>query len=333
MVTRITFYERQNIEYLLKCRLKVTKIANLLHRDHSVISREISRNTGLYPIYFPYSAVVAQKATDRRARITNSRKLVKDSELKNYVVRRLKDDWSPEQIAGRLKKHPPSKLSGKYISDEAIYDYIYDKNSDGQYLWQYLRKAHYIRQKQHGRKPQRVNIPEKVSIHERPAIVDQRKRIGDFESDLMVFSQQRPAVSVQYERKSQLVRINIVSDHSATENKEVLMKTIESLPNNLVKTITFDNGGENVKHTEIRDDFNVETYFCDTYASWQKGGVENINGLLRQYLPRKTNLANVTNEDIAEIEQKLNDRPRKSNNYLTPNEVLEEYIEKSTLVH
>lgn len=224
-------------------------------------------------------------------------------------------------------------MLGKYISDEAIYDYIYDKDSDGQYLWQYLRKAHFVRRKQHGRKPQKVNIPEKVSIHERPNIVDERKRIGDFESDLLCFSKQNQAVSVQYERVFQLLRINKVASRNATDNKEALFKTVESLPANFVQSMTFDNGGENVRHTEIRDDFNIDTYFCDTYSSWQKGGVENINGLLRQYLPRKTNLADVTDEDIARIEQKLNDRPRKANNYLTPNEILEEYIEKSILVH
>lgn len=333
MQTRLTFYERQKIEYLLKCKLKITKIAALLHRDHSVISREVRRNTGQYPDYFPYSAVVAQKATQRRAKITNKRKLAKDEVLGSYVVSRLKDGWSPEQISGRLKNQPPQELQGKYISDEAIYDYIYDQGSDGQYLWQYLRKAHYVRRQQHGRKTQKVNIPEKVSIHERPTTVDQRTRLGDFESDLLCFSGQKLAVSVQYERKSQLVKINKVSDHGANENKAALIKTIEALSANLVQTITFDNGGENVKHTEIRDDFNIETYFCDTYSSWQKGGVENINGLLRQYLPRKTNLANLNDAEIAQIEQKLNNRPRKTSSYLTPNEVLEEYIEKSILVH
>lgn len=333
MQIRLTFYERQKIEYLLKCKLKITKIAKLLHRDHGVISREVKRNTGQYPQYFPYSAVLAQKATQRRAKITNKRKLAKDEVLNNYVASRLKDGWSPEQISGRLKNHPPKSIQGKYISDEAIYDYIYDQGSDGQYLWQSLRKAHFTRRKQHGRKTQKVNIPEKVSIHERPDIVAKRQRLGDFESDLMIFSQPKEAVSVQYERKSQLVKINKVNDHGAQESKIALVKTIESLPANLVQTITFDNGGENVKHTEVRDDFNVDTYFCDTYSSWQKGGVENINGLLRQYLPRKTNLANLTNHSIAQIEQKLNNRPRKANNYLTPNEVLGEYIEKSILVH
>ncbi|PIP51526.1 hypothetical protein COZ61_00670 [Candidatus Berkelbacteria bacterium CG_4_8_14_3_um_filter_33_6] len=116
-------------------------------------------------------------------------------------------------------------------------------------------------------------------------------------------------------------------------NTKGLVETIESLPENLVQTITFDNGGENARHTQIRDDFNIATYFCDTYSFWQKGGVENMNGLLRQYLPRKTNLENITDDDINKIEQKLNTRPRKTLNYLTPNEVLEEYVEKQQVVH
>lgn len=334
MSKRLTFYERQRIEYWLGAKVKITMIARILHRDHSVISREVRRNTGQFPIHFPYSAVVAQRATNRRSRITNTRKLVKDEKLRDYVEFHLKHDWSPEQISGRLKDHPPINMKGKYISDEAIYDYIYDKRCNGQYLYKHLRKAHYVRHKQCGRKPHKVNIPEKVSIHQRPQEVINKARLGDWESDLLCFSHpQKQAVSVQYERKSQYISLTKVASRSADDNEQALIKTFELMPHDLRLTLTFDNGGENAKHTNIRDDFNIDTYFCDSYSSWQKGGIENINGLLRQYLPRKTDIGQMTYDEMYNIQQKLNQRPRKSNSYLTPTEVMEQYVNKSISVH
>lgn len=330
---RLTFFERQQIESLFRQGWKIRNIANQLGRNHTVISREVNRNTGQYPDYFPYSAVVAQKATERRAKLTNTHKLDRDPDLKVWVGKKLKKGWSPEQIAGRLRKKPPPKLTGKYISDEAIYTYIYQPYSDGESWWQYLRKAHYLRRKQHGRKPQQVRIPDKVSIHDRPEVVNQRDRLGDWESDLISFSRQLEAVSVQYERRIQAVKINKVKDHGAKEKTEALIKTIEVLPLGTVKTITFDNGGENAKHTQIQVDFDVQTYFCDPYASWQKGGVENMNGLLRQYLPKSTDMTQVTNAMIQTIENHLNTRPRKALGYLTPNECLKEYTRKAEYVH
>ena len=112
---------------------------------------------------------------------------------------------------------------------------------------------------------------------------------------------------------------------------EALKQTIESLPDNLAQSITFDNGTEGAKHQELKRDYDVKTYFCDTYAAWQKGGVENMNGLLRQYLPRKTNLVTISKDQIYEIQEMLNSRPRKGLNYQTPNEKLIEYIQSGAL--
>ena len=119
-----------------------------------------------------------------------------------------------------------------------------------------------------------------------------------------------------------LIRLKKVSNKTAEENLNALLYIIDSLPLSLFKSMTFDNGGENACHTELKRNFFIETYFCDSYSAWQKGGVENINGLIRQYLPRHTDLSKLTNEDIYEIQEKLNNRPRKSLNYLTPNEII-----------
>lgn len=330
---RLTFFERQQIESLLRQHWKLRDIAGKLGRDHSVISREVSRNTGQHPDYFPYTAVVAQQATERRARLTNKRKLDKNPKLKDWVGSRLKAGWSPEQVAGRLKTKPPATLTGTYVSDEAIYAYIYTDYSAGEPWWQYLRKAHYTRHANHGRTPRKVTIPEKVSIHQRPELVNERQRLGDFEVDLICFGTGKEAVSVAYERKSQLVRMSKVTNKGSEATKEALIKVVENLPAALVQTMTFDNGGENAKHTDIRDDFGIDTYFCDTYSSWQKGGVENMNGLLRQYLPKKLDPETIDETMLTIIQERLNNRPRKTNGFLTPNECLEEYTDKSILVH
>lgn len=129
---------------------------------------------------------------------------------------------------------------------------------------------------------------------------------------------------MQYERKSMLVRLHLVMNRSAEETREAIMRSIESLPVELWKSLTFDNGGEGVCHVNLRRDFNLDTYFCDPFASWQKGGVENVNGLIRQYLPRTTNVSVLTDGDIHEVQERLNNRPRKSLDYLTPNEVIRE---------
>lgn len=158
-------------------------------------------------------------------------------------------------------------------------------------------------------------------------MIDKRKRFGDWESDTMVFRKRKPAVSAQHERKSMLLRLRKLSDQSSEETLEALRAAVESLLlKDLVKSMTFDNGGENVCRTKIRNECDIETYFCEPYKSWQKGGVENSNGLIRQYLPRTINLDNITEEMLYEIQEKLNNRPRKKLGYSTPNETINAYI-------
>lgn len=138
----------------------------------------------------------------------------------------------------------------------------------------------------------------------------------------MLCRKQREVISVQFERKIKLTRIHKVPNKSAEETETAIRKSIESLPEYFWKSITFDNGGEGAGHLNLKNDFNLKTYFCDPYCSWQKGGVENTNGLLRQYIPKKADLTQYSDKDIYLIQEKLNNRPRKSLNYLTPNEVL-----------
>lgn len=315
---KLTFYERQIIEVMLRVDRSYREIAKNLGRDHSVISREVKRNSGEI---CPYTAVVAQRIADEKSKKTNKRKLEKNESLRNFVVSKIRDDWSPQQIAGRLKNKPPSKLKKSFVSHEAIYQYIYNGEGRFEYLYPHLRRGQNRRQPRRSRKLKKALIPERISIHERPDEISPRLTFGHWESDTVLCHQQREVISVQYERKSRLVRIHRADDKSAEETENAIRKSFESTPEYFWKSITFDNGGEGAKHLNLKKDFNLQTYFCDPYCSWQKGGVENTNGLIRQYIPKKAKLTKYSNQDIYAIQEKLNNRPRKSLNYLTPNEV------------
>jgi len=316
---RITYYERQIIEAELRREKSKRAIARRLKRDHRVIAREIVRNCGEV---LPYTAVSAQRIADRHGQKRTKKKLEKDEHLKNHVVSELRNEVSPEQIAGTLAEHPPAHLKGKTVCHETIYQYIYAGEGRYEYLYPHLRKGRPKRRKQRARKPRKATILERISIHHRPREITLKKRFGHWESDTVVCRKQRQAVSVQYERKSQLVRLHKVADRSAQATETALRDTIASLPQTLFRSMTFDNGGEGACHTKIRDEYVMHTYFCDAYASWQKGGVENINGLIRQYIPKNADLQKMTDEEIYAIQEKLNNRPRKKLNYLTPNQVI-----------
>jgi len=320
----LTFFERERIETYLRMKKKILWIAKKLGRDYSVIRKEVKRNTGEV---LPYCAVDAQGYAERRKKNTNKRKLEKHKnvKLKEYVDARLKEGWSPEEIAGRLKSQPPDEVSGckdKTVSYESIYDYIY--NGEGRFgdLYKFLRRKQCKRKKEFSRKQGAKTLSkERVSIHQRPEIVATRERFGDWETDSVIF-RGKNILSVQQERKSKVCRLHKCEDKSAQASEEALRDSIESLPADLWFTITRDNGSENALHQETE----VPSYFCDTYSSWQKGGVENLNGLIREYFPKKSNLDMITESYVKEIQEKLNNRARKCLNYLTPNEVLANMI-------
>lgn len=319
--------EREQIEWFLKLKLKIREIGRRLDRDHGVISRELKRNT---LTGHRYSAAVAQRLADRKSHHTNKRKLEADEPLHDWVIKHLQAGWSPEQIAGRLKSHPPKFLQGKYINHESIYQYIYDGEGRYEYLYPCLRRKQKKRRRKYGRKPQKTFIPERISIHLRPEVVNERRRYGDWESDTLNFGRHKQAVSVQYERTFMLSRLHKLVNKTAEATEDALSDSVESLPMEFWKSITFDNGAEAAFHTRIRDGYNLETYFCDAYASWQKGGVENLNGLLREYLPKKTDPATITEDRLCHIQESLNTRPRKKLGYLTPNETVRAEINKLT---
>lgn len=327
---RIIFYEREKIELYLRMGKKKKWISDKLKRDYSVVKREIKRNSGEY---IPYTAIVAQRVADRKAKNTNKRKLDKfeNRDLKEYVIEKLKEDnWSPEEIAGRLKKYPCDNIS-ETISYESIYDWIYNGKGKFEHLYPYLKVGRPKRQKKFSRKYRSNSIPNRVSIHKRPKEIDKKKVFGHWEADSMVFKKQKPILSSQYERKSMFCKLYKLKDKTAEETERVLQESIDSMPYFMFKSITRDNGGENAYHEKTEKEFDVQSFFCDPYCSWQKGGVENLNKLVRWYLPKNQDMSKITDEYIYLIQERLNNRPRKKLNFLTPNEFIAYELEKGAL--
>lgn len=322
MSNELTLYDRQKLQYWLRTKQSLRAIAKIMRKNHSVVSREISRNSCNRK---KYRADVAQALSDQRRHGRRRCKLDKYPELKANIVDRLKDDWSPEEIAGRLK----ASFSVATISHESIYQYVYERAEKWEKLFLLLPQRRPRRRKRGGRKYRNLPITGRISIRHRPDIVNERKRYGDWESDNLEFKRTitKGAVSVQCERKAGLIRLHRIAQKKSSEDTyNALVKTIESLPGELTKTITFDNGSENAKHGELKEQFNLDTYFCQPFSSWQKGSVENVNKLLRRYLPRNTELDRLTDDALHVIQEKLNNRPRKRLNYRTPNEVINNYL-------
>ena len=312
------------IEIRLKSHVSLRDIGRVLHRNHGVVSREVARNKGKDGIY---SAVLAEeKAEARRRRNRNRRcKIDEDPVLRAHVLRELRRGLKPHVIAGRLKHYPPLNMEECSVSHETIFQWIYTGKGRFENVYKYLVFQQRKRRKRRvGRRWKKICIPERTSIHVRPEGINERKEYGHWETDSMVFSKQKPRLSVQYERKAKYVMIHRLSDGTAKETEEALMKSILSFPTPLWKTLTFDNGKEGVSHGNLRRAFNLETYFCDPYASYQKGGVEQTNGIIRRFLPRDTDMSRITDQDIYEIQEKINNTPRRSLGYKTPEEVMAE---------
>lgn len=294
----------------------------MLHRDHSVIVRELQRNVcpdGIYRAHKAHERALKRQDKPRK------RKLDDDDVLRNWVAKQLIEGWSPQQIAGRLKNRPDSQVIGSYVCHETIYQYIYEGDGRFMGLYQYLTRKRKKRQRRFGRKSRRnKGILYTTPIAFRPKEIEEKREVGHWESDSMVFLRHKPGLSVQKERLSQLTLIRKLHSMRAEETEDVLRFGIETMPSGAWKSVTFDRGSEGGNHWKLRLDYGIDTYQCDPYCSWQKGGVENTNGLIRRYLPRTTDPTTITNEDVYAVQERLNNRPRKSLGYKTPHEVFRE---------
>lgn len=320
--THLNTAERELIFLSLGQGRSYREIGQILGRSHTTIQREVERNTGKESENAPteYSPQRAAEMAKQRRRESKTTKL-DDLSIRNFVVGKLTRGWSPEQIAGRLKLKAPDC----FLSYETIYQFIYAKENKPLRFWEFLRRGHKRRQAFGGRKSQsakRLTIPNKTLIDERPAEVNQRMRIGDFESDLMEgIRSSQGFVSVTVDRKSGFVLLDKLTTKEADLRAESIIKTLGKLPT-INRTLTLDNGLENYEHEKVSRSLGLRTYFCNPYHSWEKGTVENTIGLVRNYLPKKTDLNPVTQSDLNIITEELNHRPRKKHGFYTPAEVV-----------
>jgi len=309
--TQLIKYERDRIEVLVKVGIKQNRIAALLNRDPSTISREISRNRS--PVNNKkYIASQAEAQAYCRKHYSHQKVRLKCAKIKWYVKEKLKKGWSPEIIAGRIRIDFP-RYKTNY---ESIYQYIYKKEPE---LVIYLARCHKKRRKKHkNRHKKQIGIPNRVSITERPAEANQRLERGHWEADNIISRKSKDTLNVLYDRALRLTRITKMKNNSSLEN----VKAIRSrLCRTYRRTITYDNGKENVRHELINKYLGTKSFFCHPYCSSDKGGVESVIGLIRRHLPKRTDFAKITKEQIKRIEWLLNDRPRKCLGYLKPNEV------------
>lgn len=293
-----------------------------LGRDASTIGRELKRNPYWNPKtheYFYESLNAQQQAEARKKRAWEAKQPLKNSIVYGYVLEKLREGWSPEEIAGRLREdHPQEKEY--HLVHETIYQYIYAKEQKDLKLWEYLPRKQKRRRKKQGRKVHRVRIPDRVSIHERAESINTRMVFGHWEADTVEGKGHREGIHTEVERVSRFMMAQKISRIASEETIAVQQKLFASLPEQARHSVTMDNGRENHQHTKLKE-LGMQTYFADPYSSWQRGTNEYHNGLLRRYLPKKTSFTTLTQEELDEIISEINNRPRKVLQYKTPTEV------------
>lgn len=310
---QITADERDKIAVFLAGGFNYSDIARMLGRDRSSIMREIKRNSSKQ--YHVYTSMHADKRSILRKSMANRHDRLKDDVIRTYVHEKLKEHWTPELIAGRIEQDHP----GFTISHEAIYQYIYQ---DAPELKKYLPRSHRVRKKRKTAQPNSVNrIPDRVGIDQRPQEANERTQFGHWEADAVVSRQSLASLAILAERASRLTKLKKIDRNNAENFSEAIISRLTTLAPNRRKTITYDNGKENMNHQGINESLGTQSFFCNPYHSWEKGSVEQIAGLVRRYLPKKTDFAKVSEDQITFIEHQLNSRPRKCLGFKTPNEV------------
>ncbi|MCH8121197.1 MAG: IS30 family transposase [Planctomycetes bacterium] len=316
---QLTEEDRIEIYAMKQAGKKQNMIAAELGVHPSTISRELSRNTGLRG-YRPKQA--QQKTLHRRF---TARKAVKMTpETIDYIECKLHQEHSPEQIAERMKLDPG--WHGPTVCHERIYQHVWQDKARGGMLYKHLRIAGTRqRRKRRNSRDMRGTIPNRVGIEDRPKIVERKIRIGDWEGDTVVGKNHQGALVTLVDRKSKLTLIGKVNRYTAEAVERTIITLMETLPRRIY-TLTVDNGKEFASHESVAEALRIKVYFADPYSAWQRGLNENTNGLIRQYVPKGSEVRNLTDRQVQHIMDRLNNRPRKTLGFLTPNEVFYERI-------
>lgn len=310
LYTQLTQEQRYQIYAFLKAGFSQSAIALEIQVHKSTICRELKRNKGQKG-YRPKQAHI--KATNRRQKAVKYVKLTpKIIILVNNLIRQ---DFSPEQVSGTLKRN-----YGLMISHETIYKYLLVDKANGGTLHKHLRRSNRKRKKRYGSRNLRGQITSRVSIDLRPTIVDNKERIGDWEIDTIIGKNHKGALLTIVERKSKYTLIQRLSYKRSQLVANATINLLAPYPEK-VFTITSDNGKEFAEHQLISKRLTAKVYFAHPYHSWERGLNENTNGLIRQYFPKNTDFKTITNKSVEKVVDRLNNRPRKTLGYATPNEV------------
>lgn len=315
MHKHITKPERIEINILLEKGYSVRAIAKAMSRCHTSVSREIS-NHSVKGKYLPNRAQF-QAIADRRQSKYQGMKIEDRPELRKYIIEKLTAFLTPEQISGRIKyidMHIP------YISSKGIYKWLYSNR--GQQYCHLLTKQRYEPKKHNAKKNKQQMIPNRIGIEKRNQEANKRSELGHFEEDTVMSGKRHnstAALAVFCDRKSRYSKLKKIKNLSPATHLEAQKDMAKSLQ---IKTITYDNGPENRYHEKLASHLKVQTFFCNPYHSWEKGSVENMIGRIRRFIPKGSDIASFSDEQVSKIEHWLNHTPRKCLHFKTPHEII-----------
>src|SRR3989344_427603 len=320
--------ERETLQLLWWERKSLRSIAKALNRSPSSVSRELKRN---FPAeYQTYTPRLAQERALKKRKSRGRHDRLKNETIRAYVITHLKQGWSPEQISGRIKCDLKER-----ISHEAIYQFIYARVCSGgllranasEDLRPYLRRRRKRRLGKGFRATKRQRMLPGKLIDTRPSIVEQRVRIGDWEGDTVESKDHKPGINTLVDRKTGYLLMTKLAAKNSRATLEVMKSRLAVLPPKAKLTVTLDNGPENSNWQGVEAETGLKCFYANPYHSWERGTNENTNGLIREYFPKKTDFTTIPEELITAVEYKLNTRPRKRLNYLTPLEAFSVALE------
>ena len=323
----LSLREREEISRGLAAAESLRAIATRIGRPPSTVSREVARNQGRTS----YRAGTAEQAALRRGRRPKPAKLTIDSKLWTEVQALLEEDWSPQQISRFLKEEYPGQPSMQ-VSHETIYHslYVQGRGLLRKELTQHLRRRHQIRQPKKREPTNRGRIKDMIHISQRPAEAEDRAVPGHWEGDLLLGTP-TTAIGTLVERSTRFVMLfKLPSGINAESARVGLTEKILTLPENLRRSLAWDQGREMKEHVRFTIDSGVQVYFCDPGSPWQRGTNENTNGLLRQYFPHGKTVAHHTQEHLDMVAAKLNGRPRETLGWKSPAKTLARLLEESS---
>ena len=320
------YFERLSIADGCRRSLSMRAIARMLKRSPSTVSRELKRMETGWREYNPAQALFNALARRRESR-QGACKLIPGSPLFAHVAQALCEGWSPSQIAGRLRRMDPSDRPGT-VSHETIYTALYalPRGELRRDLLGALRQGHQNRRPRSRGKDRRGFVTDDVKITARPEEVEGRLIPGHWEGDLIKGAANRSAVGTLVERTSRLVLLARMDALDADTTRCAFERAFEDVPAPLRKSLTYDRGTEMARHAQLTQNTGIKVWFADPYSPWQRGSNENANGLIRQYLPKGTDLSGHSQTDLNIIAERLNNRPRKILDFQTPNEVFAQLV-------